>query len=78
MWRETVTAVVGKKTRRYSGGTFKKYQTLVTITSVKAEILKEIPEKETGGPDRDLLSSAFPPLFQYRLHVVPLVPSPNI
>jgi hypothetical protein len=30
--------------RRYSGGTLKNHQTLVTTTSVKAEILNEIPE----------------------------------
>ena len=61
----------------YSGGSLKNYQTLVTITSVKAQILKVIPENETGGSDLDLLSPTFPPLFPYRLPVVPLVPSPN-
>jgi hypothetical protein len=64
-------------TRCFSDVTLKNHQTLFTITSVRAEILKAIPENETAEPNRDLLSPTFPPLFQYRLHVIPLVPSPN-
>jgi hypothetical protein len=37
---------------RFSDVTSKNHQTLVTITSARAEILKEILEKETAEPDR--------------------------
>jgi hypothetical protein len=60
MWRERVTAFFFFF--KYSSlfrREFKKSQTLVTITSVKPEILKEIPENKTGGPGRVLLSPHF-------------------